>query len=246
MLLGGPRALLLQLAHPLVAAGVRDHSSYRSDPLKRLRRTLDATLSIVFGTRAEAQAAAAGINAVHSHVHGTLPQDAGRYRAGARYDATDPELLLWVHATLVDTTLATYECFVSELRPDEREQAYEESKIAARMLLVPDEIIPKDLAAFRSYMDEMLASDRIAAAPFQRALVHDVLYPPLRFVPSRAYWPMVAITTGLLPERVRAEFGLALTPARRRAFVWSRAAVRAMLPVVPRVLRDQPQSRRSH
>jgi uncharacterized protein (DUF2236 family) len=245
MLLGGPRALVLQLAHPLVAAGVADHSPFAADPLARLRRTLDSTLAMVFGTRAQAHAAAAKITHVHGFVHGVLPEDAGRFPAGTPYDARDPDLLLWVHATLVDTTFTVYPRFVAPLDDREVDEAYEESKIAARLVGVPDEIIPASYADFRTYFEEMIASDDIAGAPFQRAVVQDVLYPSLRFVPKPVFWPAVALTTELLPPRVRELFSLELTPSRRRAAGVMRRVVRGMLPVMPRVLREMPQARRS-
>jgi uncharacterized protein (DUF2236 family) len=245
MLIGGPRALLLQVAHPLVAAGVADFSSFRSDPLLRLRRTLDSTLALVFGDRATSGQAAARINAAHAQVHGSLPEPAGRYPAGTPYDATDPELLLWVHATLVDTTFAVYTRFVGPLQPDELEHAYEESKAAAQQLGIPPDAIPPNIDAFRCYVDEMLASDRLAGAPFQRAIARDVLYPPLRWVPRAAHRPTVAVTTALLPTRIRELFGLELTPSARRFTDWLQVVVRGILPVVPRVLRDMPQARRA-
>src|SRR5690242_3398354 len=96
LLLGGGRALLMQLAHPGVAAGVAEHSDFRRRPLDRLMRTLELTLALTFGTRAEALAAAQQINAVHQRIHGN------------GYSATDPRLLLWVHATLIDSALVTY------------------------------------------------------------------------------------------------------------------------------------------
>lgn len=245
MLLGGPRALVLQVAHPLVAAGVADFSSFRSDPLLRLRRTLDATWTLIFGTTEEASRAADRINTAHRQVHGILPSTAGRFAARTPYDATDPELLLWVHATLVDTTFTVYTRFVAPLSDAELDRAYEESKVAARMLGVPGDRIPPDARAFRAYVDDMLGSDRLAAAPFQQAIVHDVLYPPLRFIPRRAHWPTVAVTTALLPPRVRDLYGLELTGSRRVATDWLRRGVRGILPVVPRILRDMPQARRA-
>lgn len=244
MLLGGPRALVLQLAHPLVAAGVADHSGFAADPLARLRRTLDSTMSMVFGTRAVADWAAEKINRVHDVVHGTLREDAGRYAAGTAYDAKAPDLLLWVHATLVDTTFTVYARFVGPLTSDEVAQAYEESKIAARLLGTPDEVIPRSYADFREYFDDMVATE-LSAAPFQRAVVADVLWPSIGIVPKRAFWPAVALTTELLPPRVRELFGLELTAARRRVAEIMRVAVRGMLPVLPRVLREQPQARRA-
>jgi uncharacterized protein (DUF2236 family) len=243
LLLGGPRALVLQLAHPLVAAGVADHSGFAADPLSRLRRTLDSTMAMVFGTRAEADAAAAKINHVHGFVHGTLPSDAGPYAAGTPYDAKAPDLLLWVHATLVDTTFTVYTRFVGPLTEHELEDAYEESKIAARLLGTPDDIIPARYAHFRTYFDGMVASE-LTAATFQRAVVHDVLWPKIGIVPRQLFWPAVALTTELLPPRVRELYGLELTTPRHRVAMLMRSAVRGMLPVLPRALREQPQARR--
>jgi uncharacterized protein (DUF2236 family) len=243
MLLGGPRALLLQLAHPLVAAGVAQHSTFRDDPLKRLWRTLDATLRIVFGTTSEAEAAAAQINRIHAAVKGQLPESSGRFGAGTPYAALDPELLLWVHATLVDTTLEVYPRFVWPLGPGALERAYQESKTAARILQVPEALLPADLAAFRSYMREMVASDAIAVAPFQRELADAVLYPPILPRPLRALG--VAITAGLLPPKVRESYELVLTPGRRRVFEWSARVVRGILPLMPRVARRMPHARRA-
>src|SRR5438477_9238059 len=115
LLLGGGRALLMQLAHPSVAAGVADHSDFETDPFGRLRRTLEAETTLVFGTLEEAHATAARIRAVHERV------------TGPGYQANDPELLLWVHATLVDTALRVYTRFVRPLRPNEAEAYYDES-----------------------------------------------------------------------------------------------------------------------
>src|SRR3982074_439411 len=108
-LLGGGRALLMQIAHPKVAAGVDEHSDFRRHPIRRLRRTLLMTMAIVFGDRETAMAAARTVNQVHARVRGD------------GYHALDPDLLLWVHATLVDTALVTYETFVKRLTSTERE-----------------------------------------------------------------------------------------------------------------------------
>ena len=114
LMLGGGRALLMQLAHPKVAAGVDEHSDFRKRPMYRLRRTIRLTMAIVFGDRETALAAARSVNRVHQHVR------------GESYSALDTDLLLWVHATMVDTALATYETFVHPLPPDEREAQEEE------------------------------------------------------------------------------------------------------------------------
>jgi len=122
LLAWGP-AILLQLAHPLVAQGVADHSTFRSTSrgrLRRFQRTLDAMLRLSFGTENEARQVIARINAIHDQVHGQLPDVAGAFPAGTRYSAHDPSLLAWVHATLVDMNLRVYELFVDSPSVDER------------------------------------------------------------------------------------------------------------------------------
>src|SRR6266513_343490 len=114
LLLGGGRALILQVAHPKVAAGVAEFSDYREDPWRRLYRTLDVTLKIAFG-------APEGLRRAHHRVVGTDDR-------GEPYRALDPDLLLWVHATLIDTALTMYERYVGPLTPRERELHYAEMK----------------------------------------------------------------------------------------------------------------------
>src|SRR5215467_5724310 len=100
ILLGGARAVLMQLAHPLVAMGVSEHSKYMTDPFGRARDTFLLGQMLNFGSTQTARQAAHTINRSHKHVHGTLPDQVGKYPAGTPYDARDPELLLWVQATL--------------------------------------------------------------------------------------------------------------------------------------------------
>src|SRR5438552_15956163 len=147
-LLGGGRALLLQVAHPLVAAAVAAHSRFRAEPLVRLRRTLDLMLSIVFADAAHATAAAHEIERLHARVNGVLDADVGPWRRGTPYDANDPTLLLWVHATLVDSALLVYRRFVAPLSREERAIYHEESKGGARRLRIPDALIPPTPRAF--------------------------------------------------------------------------------------------------
>lgn len=244
MLLGGPRALLMQLAHPLVAAGVAEHSSFAADPLARLRRTLDATLRIVFGTRDEADEAAAQINAVHAHVHGTLREDVGPYPAGTPYDARDPALLLWVHATLLDTTLTVYQRYVAQLSQADMERTYDESKVVARLLLVPDDRVPPTLEAFRAYVAESVASDTISIGYMQRELARDVLHPHVKWIPGPVFDVVGAVTVAMLPPKIRDGFKLAPGRLSRRLSDLSPALVRRLVPRLPGPVRYMPQARR--
>jgi uncharacterized protein (DUF2236 family) len=121
LLLAGMRALLLQIAHPKIAQAVADHSRYREDPLGRSIRTFTAVYSLVFGPRDEAIAAAMRVWAVHNLVRGqvTDPLPPGMTPA---YAADDPDLLLWVAATLLDSSVVAYELFVGPLSTAEKEQ----------------------------------------------------------------------------------------------------------------------------
>src|SRR5580765_2181457 len=102
--LGGGTAVLLQVAHPLVAAGVTDHSDYRDDLWRRLVRTLNALYLIVYGTREEADRAGDAVQTVHARIHGCTQERLGVFPRGTPYSASDPELMLWVHGTLVETS----------------------------------------------------------------------------------------------------------------------------------------------
>ena len=137
LLAGWGRAILLQIAHPLVAQGVADHSGFAAERwarVGRLKRTVEAMLALTFGTPAESAAAAAGINRIHDRVHGRLPQPAGAFASGSGYSAHDPKLLTWVHVTLVDTFLVTYERFVAPLTPAERDRYCVEATVSAPLL----------------------------------------------------------------------------------------------------------------
>ena len=121
LLLGGSRALLMQAAHPLVVQGVADHSNFRQNPWARLRRTVETMGVVIYGSREDADKATARVRWVHSNiVSGTLQKPSGPFPAGTPYSAADPELVMWVHATLVDTALRVYQGWVQPLSEDEQ------------------------------------------------------------------------------------------------------------------------------
>ncbi len=220
LLLGGGRALLMQLAHPGVAAGVADHSDFRKRPLDRLLRTLELTIALTFGTREEALAAARQINSVHQRVR------------GAGYSATDPRLLLWVHATLIDSALVTYAAFVGSLPAGDRETYYQEAKLTGGLLGLANSRYPASLGEFDAYVERMLRGAELVVDARARELAGAVLRPSLRRVPPPAFRPLETITAGLLPARLRLDYGLPWGVAERLGF----AAVRAGLPTATRLL----------
>jgi len=243
LLLGGGRALVLQVAHPLVAAGVAEHSNYREDPWGRLYRTLDLTTKIVFGGAETAEEAAARIRAVHKRVHGETSEAGGGYPAGTPYDAQDPELLMWVHATLVDTSLLVYTRYVGRLTIAEQRAYYEEQKLLGEKFGIPRERQPDSFSDFNLYVRDMLASDRLAVTDALRDVVDATLRPDLPFVARPLLAALNLVTVGLLPERLRAEIGVPWSPGRERLLEASRVMISSLLPVLPRIMREFPPAR---
>ena len=179
VLLGAGRAVLMQLAHPLVAAGVLQHSSFLRDPLGRSYRTVEFTQILAFGSRDEAHAIARHVNRLHKGVVGALGETAGHYSAEARYRAQDPDLLLWVHATLVDSALAIYPLLVGPLSRAEQHQYYEETRRMALLLGLPREMLPASLDDFEAYVHAMLTGSALAVTPAARVLARQLLYLPV-------------------------------------------------------------------
>ncbi len=230
LLLGGGRALLMQVAHPRVAAGVADHSDFERDPIGRLNRTLELSLALTFGTRDEILAAARRINRTHERVTGT------------GYQALDPELLLWVHATLVDSALLTYRTFVGPLSEGQAERYYQEAKPVGELLGIPAARFPNRLADFRAYLGAMLEGP-VQPDTTGRRLAALVLRPPVKRMPPVLFAPVEAITAGLLPESLRRAFGLRWGRADRALFEALRVSVPRLLQVTPGVLRAVPAAR---
>lgn len=223
LLLGGPRALLMQLAHPMVARGVAEHSGFRADPFARLQRTLDATATVVFGTEAQARRAAAAVDAVHRRV------------VGDGYRANDPDLLLWVHATLVDTALRIHKRFLRPLADGEAAEYYAQSMRVAELLGVPVAVQPPDLAAFRGYVRRQVAT--LEVSDDARRLARAVLHPKVPAVVAPGVAVVRNLTAGLLPPPLRDGYRLPWDPPREAALAAATIALRQTLPLVPVGLR---------
>jgi uncharacterized protein (DUF2236 family) len=202
LLFGGGRALLLEVAHPLVAAGVAEHSAFRTDPFGRLGRTLDAMRAITFEDRAAALAAVRGVERVHACVHGRLRRATGPFPQGTAYSGRDPELVFWVWATLADTALAVYEHFVAPLPVEAVDAWYADQAAIARLLGVPAALLPSRHAGFREVFDATLESDTLTVGAQAREIADAVLR-----LAGRG--PVRLVTAALLPARLRADFGLA-------------------------------------
>jgi len=245
LLLGaGPRALLLQLAHPRVAAGVDEHSDFRADPWGRLVATLRSYLTIVYGTTAAARAEIRRLNALHRGI------------TGSGYDARDPELAMWVHATLIDSTIVANDAWLGPLSRERRATFYAETRTIGRAFGVPHVLLPADLEAFEAYVGAMLdTGGPVRVSAVARELAQAVLRPPLEplalwmpfgqrvgpwlgRVPPDWYrwilWPAVA----LLPPEVREAYGLPWGARERLVSSWVVTMWRTGRPIFPRAFRQ--------
>lgn len=237
LLAGGGRALLLQVAHPLVAAGVAQHSSFRERPWDRLYGTLDLTTRIVFGDAEESERAARRLRAVHSHVNGVAPD-------GRPYDALDPDLLVWVWATLVESAMLVYRRYVAPLPAADAATYYVEQQRFAHACGVPDGTCPPDLPAFVDYFERTIASD-LEVGDDAREIAGSVLRPPLPAPLRPLAAPLNLLTVGLLPPAVRDLYRLRWDSGREALLDAAGLAVRAAVPLLPHAARDFPHARRA-
>lgn len=244
VLLGGTRAVLMQIAHPLVALGVSNHSSYMTDPFGRAERTFILGEKLTFGSSRTAHQAARTINNLHKHVHGHLPSEVGAFANGARYDARDPELLLWVHATLVDTLLLSYQVFVGPLTHAEEEQYYQESKTVARLLGLLEHQMPRGIDDLKQYVHEMVHSDHLAPTIQARELAYQTLFPPASLALRPLMHLNLNVTNALLPPPVREIYNLEWSASQQLAFELSARSARLVVPRMPAMLRELPITRR--
>ena len=248
VVLGWPAAILMQVAHPLVLAGVLDHSIFVSDPrrrIERLRSTVESMLMLVFGTPGQVQQAADKINAIHDGVHGHLKRDQGLFQAGTWYTAHDAELLRWVHATLADVLPRAYELFVGPLSAEEKDRYCAEVTGMASLLGMPEGLLPASVAELQRYMSDVYASGAICVTEQAQWLAKEVLTPA---APLPDWAPLAWLarlpTLALLPPFLRQAYGLAWGPKERAGAKAAVAVAKRLIPRLPPLMRHWPASSR--
>ena len=238
---GWGRAILLQLAHPAIAAGVHDHSYFRGSLLasfRRLHSSVGAMLSLTFGDAEEMIAAAARINTIHDRVRGRVLDNACQ-----RYSAHDPELQRWVHATLLESIPLTYERLVRPLTVRERDRYCREAAIMEPLLGMPDGWLPRDSVQLDGYMRDMLAGGKISVTDTGRALARAVLYPPRWYIAWPAFRALQLLTIGSLPPSIRRGYGFEWRARDDRSFARATALLRTSLRLLPPFAREWPMAR---
>jgi uncharacterized protein (DUF2236 family) len=198
------RSLILQAVHPLAMAGVAQHSEWRKDPFGRLAATSEYVLTVTYGERSAAHAAAARVRAVHTHVHGV--DDV----TGLPYSAEDPALLLWVHAAMVDSILRVVQRYGRPLQAGDPDHYVAEMVPFAVIVGVPAEMVPKSVDELAGYLASV---ELLRATPAARDAIAFVLDPPDLDQDLRDTWRELGLAAvGTLPEGVRSQFGLPAPP----------------------------------
>jgi len=240
--LGGGRAALLQLAHPFVAQAVADHSRAREDILGRFLRTFEHVFSMVWGDLDAALASARRVHGIHTRVRGAMPEESGARPRGARYDANQTDALLWVHATLWETSVQIYELVMRPLSLLEKDAYWEETKRFATLFGIPRKMVPPSWTAFQRYWEGMLASEVIRVSAAGRDLGNFLMRAPAWWLGPPWEWLRI-MTARLLPARLRDEFGLPFGVVEQAVAEGSLAALRATWWLLPGALRYLPAYR---
>lgn len=242
--LGGPRALLMMAAHPVAFEGFFLSTGSLGDPYERLRRTGVVMDTITFGSKAAAERMTAHVRKAHASSAGALAEAAGPFPAGTPYRADDPELLLWILGCLIDSCLLAYDRYVGRLTDAQREAYWQDYRVVGRFFGLKARDMPRTYDDFAAYMEGMLASDQLHVTPRARELGIEIVMRPPVPIAARPLLELVnQITIGLLPGRVRKEFGFGWDPARALAVRGGQEYVkRVLVPLLPERVRLVPSA----
>ena len=245
-LLGWGRAILLQLAHPLIAAGVYEHSAFRASArvsAVRLHATVRAMLALTFGSHAEREAALQAIRTIHRRVNGCLSTTVGPFAAGTRYSAEDPELVEWVHVTLLESVPMVFELFVAPLSEADRDDYCDQAAWVAIALGARPSEVPRSWMDLRARLERSYTSGVITVGPQARELSHSIVAPGIGRLLPPAAWLNRLVTVGLLPPQVRDQYGFQWTVRRQRMLDRAVPAVRVLRRTLPDAVALWPEAR---
>ncbi|MCK6625400.1 MAG: DUF2236 domain-containing protein [Anaerolineae bacterium] len=232
IILAGARAVMLELAHPLVAAGVAQHSNFRRDSLGRLYRTVFMMVDATFGSAETARRAVGRVYRCHRAVEGGVPTSVGPFAAQTGYQANDPHLKLWVLATLIDSILLVHDLFVRPLSLAEKEAYYRDSRLLGRMLGIPAPVLPPAYADFTAYVERMFNSDTLTVGDTAREVTATIFGSP----PGALIRAVSFAGLGLLPPRLRADFNIPWDDRRERRLQWLARQARGLRATLPPAL----------
>lgn len=238
VLFGGARALLMHAAHPLIAAGARQTSFYQRDPWKRLIRTLSLQNSVTFGTIAEANESADRINRLHEVIKGKDEV------TGEIYDALDHEQLLWVHACLQLSSIYFYEKTVKKLTKKEKDKYHEENMLAAELVLIDVDKMPKTHEEIKSWVTEKSRKKDYLILTDVAEDVQDIIAggPVPKHI--KPIWPFISFTAfNTLPDEFKQIYGIKTTKFRSTILSFNLLLLKYTRPFLPPFFRLIPPAR---
>jgi uncharacterized protein (DUF2236 family) len=246
----GARSLLMQAAHPLAVAGLLAHTGSLESPYERLARTARVLDAITFGSRAEADRLTARVREMHRRVSGELSEAVGPYPAGTPYRADDPELLMWILYTLVDSATLFYTVYVDGLSRLQRRALWEDYKVVGELFGLRPEQMPDSVEDLRNYGRAMLDGGALHVGDWARRRARAIVLEPPVPAPLRPLLETVNfVTIALLPDQIRRQYGFSplVPPLARKALVRGGAVYvrRGLLPLLPTAVRHVPSARRS-
>lgn len=230
----GQRALFLGALSPLNFVGTSDHTRGRETPWRRLVRTGKAFEAVYFGTTVEADSVLAIVRNIHAEVEGELGEDAGPFRAGARYSGDDPELMLWTVAVMFDSAMVFYELFIRPLSPAELEAFWQGYIRFAVLFGMPPAAAPPTYPEFREWWRAKLSSDEMFLTPEARQVGYEMAFEiplPRRDQAAKRLHDLIML--GSLTERQRELYGLSFSRAQATAFRLAVAGLRSARRVTP-------------
>jgi uncharacterized protein (DUF2236 family) len=238
----GPQLLVLQVAHPVVGAGVEQHSNYREDPWQRLIRTMFSLATLIYGGEEASAAESARLRAMHARIKGVDTQ-------GRRYTALDPTAYHWVHATLVRGAVEARQLFGPGVPDSELEEYYRQMSDVGRILGLRDRYMPPDWDSFCRYYDEIVL-EKLEDNQAVRDVIASVRNPkkPFRLLPGFVWWPFAKlsgrlaylVTVGALPIPLRERLNLTWSAREERRLRRFALLVRVLMAMILPPLRIAP------
>lgn len=248
LMISGPRALLMQAAHPLAVEGLLAHTGSLDEPYQRLARTAETMSAITFGSREEADRLTRRVRAMHRRVSGEIAKPAGPFPAGSPYAADDPDLLMWILFSLVDSGIVVYERFVASMSRAEKEAYWDDYRIVGGLFGLADDQMPADLDGLDRYRERVYANGHLHLTDWARSTAREIVLEPPVPLHLRPLLEAVNFTTvALLPEQIREMYGFSPVPPQLLRGLSVRAGAeylkRIVLPLVPSSIRLTPAAR---
>jgi len=246
LLVGGGRALMLQACHEMVGAGVHQHSAFQTDPWRRLRRTSDFYLSLVYAKQSDIPALNQWLDRAHQGVQGKSP-------SGKTYHANQIDLMLWVQATLADSVAWAWQQIWGPLRDDQLERYWQEQKIIGQAIGVQMQDLPEEWPGFQQWMKEQ--SQGLSKTPAGEAVMSHLQDLPVALpgIPSLLWDASLPLSRSLsrqaiaagLPEHLREQFDLSWGPAEQKRWEQTCRRLGMVLKITPPPLKHSHHARRA-